>query len=238
LADEQVREAKDREDQMLQNLAVFEQARRVYKSSSEDLNTRLNASLCTLGESETNLQKELAERRRLAEILAETNGRLDQQIQKGEILRSQLEAAERQTSEIQSRLRKEAEERQHLAQALEASQRALRDQSRGSELAISRLESALRLEEVERKRLEMHALQLSRATRDSARKGRVARIAVRRQIQQPVDEMCQSARHLIQSELDDEQKRLVQNVLENSLLIKANLVDAAPSERVAGGPND
>jgi hypothetical protein len=48
--------------------------------------------------------------------------------------------------------------------------------------------------------------------------------------------MCESARRLIQLELNDEQNKLVQTVHENALLIKANLMDAASSERVAGGP--
>jgi len=61
----------------------------------------------------------------------------------------------------------------------------------------------------------------------------VVRKTLRRQLRQPVDEMCQSARRLIQSDLDDEQNRLVQAVLENGLLVQANLQDAAPSDIVA-----
>jgi hypothetical protein len=46
--------------------------------------------------------------------------------------------------------------------------------------------------------------------------------------------MCHSARRLIQSNLDHEQNKLVQAVLENGLLVQANLQDAAPSDIVPG----
>jgi hypothetical protein len=121
------------------------------------------------------------------------------------MLRSQLEADAKQLAEIQSRLQKETSERQRLAEAFDATQRALRDQSQSRELDVSKLESRLQLEEVERKRLETQVVQLRGVSLESARTGRVVRKTLRRQLRQPVDEMCQSARRLIQSNLDDEQ---------------------------------
>jgi chromosome segregation ATPase len=229
LAEEQLQEAQGREDQFRKNVSVFEQARRIYKCTHEDLESRLSAGLGALRESESSLHKESSERQHLAEALAATNSSLGEQTQKAETLQSQLEGTVRQLAEIQSRLQKETSERQRLAEAFDATQRALRDQSQSRELEVSKLESALQLEEVERKRLETQVLRSHRVAFESARTGRVVRNALRRQIRQPIDELCQSTRRLLQSNLDEEQNRLVQTVLENALLVQTNLRDASPS---------
>ena len=75
---------------MRKHVSAFEQARRIYKSTHEDLESRLHASLDTLRENEATLQMETKQRQQLAESLAATNNRLGEQTQKGEKLESQL----------------------------------------------------------------------------------------------------------------------------------------------------
>jgi DNA-binding response OmpR family regulator/chromosome segregation ATPase len=229
LAEEQLREAAQREEQLQKNVVLFEQARKIYKDTQVGLESKLMAGLNALHESDAHVQKETSERRQLAIELEATRQSWSEETRKRQSAESQFENVTKRLTEIQTRLHNETSERQRLAEALEAAQRNLRDQAQRNELELSKLQTALQLEGVEHKRLEMQVMRLRRVSIESARTGRVYRSSVRQKIGEPLDELCQSARRLLQLELNPEQDQLVQSVLEKALLVQANLVDSAPS---------
>jgi hypothetical protein len=55
----------------------------------------------------------------------------------------------------------------------------------------------------------------------------------RKQIQPPVDQLMQSTRRLLESQLEGEQKKLVEALLENALLLRTSLQESGPTN--AGG---
>jgi epidermal growth factor receptor substrate 15 len=229
LAEEQLREAAQREEQLQKNVVLFEQARKIYMDTQVGLESKLVAGLNALRDSDAHVQKETSERRQLAIELEATRQSWAEETHKRQNAESQFDAVMKRLTEIQTRLQNETSERQRLAEALEAAQRNLRDQAQRSELELSKLQTALQLEGVEHKRLETQVMRLRRVSIESARTGRVYRSSVRQKIGEPLDELCQSARRLLQLELNPEQDQLVQSVLEKALLVQANLVDGAPS---------
>ena len=69
LAEEQLRSVGDMSAQLRQYLALFEESKKVFRRTQEQLETRLQANLSALSESESRLQKESSERQRLEEAL-------------------------------------------------------------------------------------------------------------------------------------------------------------------------
>jgi hypothetical protein len=94
---------------------------------------------------------------------------------------------------------------------------------------LSKLESALLVEQFERKRVEGDAIQSHYSSLDSARVGRTTVNRLRRQIRQPLDSLVQSTRRLLEVQLDEEQTKLVEAVLENALVLKSSLQEAGTS---------
>jgi chromosome segregation ATPase len=142
-------------------------------------------------------------------------------------LESRLQASRTAVATTESRLQKEAAERQRLEEALAAAQRQLQEQSDNSRLETSKLEGARRLEELERKRLEAELLRARHTLTHSARAGDALLNRLRRQLQQPVEDLRQSACRLLQTELPAEQRQLVQTMLEDALLVQTGLREPA-----------
>ncbi len=144
-------------------------------------------------------------------------------------LEARLQANLDSLSECESKLQQEAGERQRLEEALAAAKRHAHDQSQRSAVELSKLESAMLVEQFERKRLEGDALQSHYSSLDSARVGRTTVNRLRRQIRQPLDSLVQSTRRLLEVQLDEEQTKLVEAVLENALVLQSSLQEARTS---------
>src|SRR5207249_2723559 len=147
LAEEQLRKAKELNSELRKNLSFFEEANKTFDLTRQDLHARLEASLTAGQEAGAKLQREGAERQRLAD-------------------------------------------------SLEAVQRQLENQSR------------------------------KRQTLDAARAARALRNSMRRQIREPVYNLCQSARSLLELELGEPQKKLAEAVLQDALLVHTSLQEA------------
>jgi PAS domain S-box-containing protein len=142
---------------------------------------------------------------------------------------SRLKASLDALSEKETKLQQEASERQRLEKALAVAQQSVQDQSERSALDLVKLQSELQVEQFERKRLEGDALQSRYASLDSTRVGRTMVNSFRRQVRQPVEDLMQSTRRLLAIELGDEQKKLVESVLEHALLLQTSLQEAGAS---------
>jgi PAS domain S-box-containing protein len=198
LAEEQLRAAGDMSAQLRKYLSLFEESKKVFKRTQDDLESRLQASLEASSGHDSKLQKEITERQRLEE-------------------------------------------------AIGAAQRDLNEQSQKSALELAKLQSALQVEEFERKRLEGDAVQSRFAALDSARVGRTLVNSLRREIRQPIETLLRSTRQLLEVELQEQEKKLLESVLENALLVQTTLQEtttlnaggtARPGLEGSGDAND
>jgi len=98
---------------------------------------------------------------------------------------------------------------------------------------LTKLQSELEVEKFEQKRLQGEAMQSRYSSLDSARVGQAMVNSFRKQIEQPVEHLMQSTRRLLESQLEAEQKQLVESLLENALLLRTSLQESGPSN--AGG---
>ena len=184
LAEEQLRSTGDLNGHLRNCLSSFELAKKGFKRMQEELETRQKANLAALKETETKLQAEAGERKRLEDALA-------------------------------------------------ASQRTFEEQTQQSSLDLTKLQSELEVEKFEQKRLQGEAIQSRYSSLDSARVGQAMVNNFRKQIEQPVDQLMQSTRRLLESQLEGEQKKLVESLLENALVLRTNLQESGPTN--AGG---
>jgi hypothetical protein len=140
---------------------------------------------------------------------------------------------ERSLKDAQSGLDKESSERRRLDGVVADIKRQLEKQSAESKVEISRLQAALDLLELQRKRLEGDLLRSSDAAK-SAEQGLGATLEnLRLELRQSVEELRRSACSLLESKVTDEQKRVVETVLEKALFLQVALNAGAKPE--AGG---
>ena len=220
------------------------ESERTIQSRITDLEQQLRERDETAARTSADLQKETSERQ-LAEEQLRAVGDLRDQLRKylslfeeskkvfnraQEELGSQLQAKLTALSESESKLQKEASERLRLEEALTTAQRNLHDLSQRSAIELSKLQSELRVEQLERKHLEGDAIQSRYSSLDSARVGRAMVDRFCKQIRQPVDGLMQLTRRLLEAELPDEQKKLVESVLENTLLLQTSLRESAAAD--------
>ena len=227
LAEEQLQKAKDLNAQLRKDLSFFDDANKKFDGSRQDLQNRLEASLSATRENEARLQKESAERQRLADSLEETQRELQNQTRRREALEQELQGTRDALQERETKLQQDAVERQRLNQAQGSLQR---DRLDGSErdLEFSRIQSALQLEQVERKRQETQLARLRQSALDAAHSARALRTGLRRQIREPVDNLIQSASTLLEMEMGEEQKKLAEAVLQDVLLVQTRLKEPSP----------
>ena len=152
-------------------------------------------------------------------FLEEANKRAETSRQE---LQSRMEASLNATREAEARLQQEKAERQRLSDALDSLTSKAGDRSE-RDLELSKLESALQSEQVERQRQLTELAQVRNHAQDAASVARVLRTNLRRQVREPVDDLVQTARNLLELELGDEQKKLAQAVLEDVLLVQTRL---------------
>src|SRR5206468_11468723 len=128
-----------------------------------------------------------------------------------------------------AKLQTEASERKRLEESLAAAQRNIEEQTQKSSLELTKLQSELEVEKFEQKRLQGEAMQSRYSSLDSARVGQAMVNSFRKQIEQPVEHLMQSTRRLLESQLETEQKKLVEAMHENALLLRTNLQESGPS---------
>ena len=149
-------------------------------------------------------------------------------------LTSSLEASAKALTESEARLQKEIKERQDLAAALEKLQAQFQQDTGKNAAEVARLQSALQVEQLSRKQLEGAAVQSRYGSVESARADRVLLNRLRTRVREPMDKLLRSTRGLLEVELKDDQKKLVESILEEALLLKSNFqevsVSAEPAE--------
>jgi chromosome segregation ATPase len=229
LANEQLQNTKELNAQLRKDLSFFEDTNKKFGGAREELQNRLEATLNASREAETRLQKESAERQRLAETLEETKREVQNQARKREAAEQELQATSKALQELEAKLHNEAAERQRLNQAHDSIQRNLLDGSE-RDLEFSKVQSALQLEQVERKRQETQLARLRQKAVDSAHAARALRTSLRRQIREPFDNLVHSTRSLLELEMGDEQKKLAEAVLQDILLVQTRLREPAPTQ--------
>jgi hypothetical protein len=210
-----------------------------------DLEQQLRERDESLARASADLQKE-TEERQLAEKQLGASHNLSAQLRnciasfetakqafkrRHEELDLRLQTFLKSSQENDARLQKEIAERRRAEESL----LSLQEQSQKDALELSKLQSALEVEQAERQRLEGDAIQARYATLDSARASLLLANKIRRQVQEPVDDLMKLTRRLLESQLEDEPKKLVESLLENALLLQASLQDLSNVNAVPDG---
>jgi len=144
-------------------------------------------------------------------------------------LESRLQASLDALREREASVQKEANERRRLEEALQEAQRESQRQSDSNALELSKLKSAIEVEQLDRKGLEARAIQSRYSSLDASRVGAAMVNTFRDRIRQPVDKLMQSARRLLEVQLEDEHKKLVECLLENALLLQTSVRESGSS---------
>lgn len=216
--------ANQLENQLREGDAAAAQLRANLQKANADLQLA-EEQLKTTAEMSRQFQESL----RLSEQATQVFQRTEQQ------LTSRLETSAGALTESLVNLQKEASERQQLAATVETLQRQLQQDTEKNALEISRLEAALHIEQLERKQLEGNAIQSRYAAIESARADRVLLNRLRARIRGPMEELLRSTRRLLEIELADDQKKLVESVLEQALLLKSNFQEAPATDEPPAG---
>jgi chromosome segregation ATPase len=170
-----------------------------------ELENRLRTTVSSLARATAELETERGERRRSEQRAATLAGQMQQLHE-----------------ELKSHLAAEQNDHQRLTEL----ERQLREQGQQNNLTVAELQSALRAEQCERQRLEAELL---RSRADSARAGRAVANGLRRQLQTPAESLHDTVCRLLQVPLPDDQKELLQSMLENTLLIQTALQESPES---------
>ncbi len=169
------------------------------------LEARLRTAVASLARATTELETERGQRRRSEQRATTLAGQLQQ---------------------LHDELKHHLESGQADQQRIADLEHQLQEQIRQNDLAAGKLQSALQHEECERKRVEAELARSRLLSTDSARASRALVNGLRRQLLPPVESLHDSACRLLQLELSDDQKRLVQAVLENTLLVQTSLQES------------
>ena len=140
-------------------------------------------------------------------------------------LEGRLKATEKELAAAKARAQKQTADRQRLQAERDEVERKLQEESRQNGLEIRRLQSTLEVESLERRRLEGQAVQARYSSMDAARLGRAFVNSYRSQLRPPTDSLLSSIHQLLDLSLDEEPKKLIENVLENALLLQTSLRD-------------
>ncbi len=236
LAEEQLQKAKEVNAQLRKDTSFFEEASKRFDGARQELQARLEDSLAAARESEARLQQESTERQKLAQGLEVAQRELHDQSRGHENLEQELQTAREALQEREAKLQLETAERQRLQQTLESLKRNARAGSE-HDLEFSKLEAALHLEQVERQRQEAQLARLRHSAVDAAHAARALRTSLRRQIREPVDDLVNSARRLLELEMGEQQKSLAETVLQDVLLVQTRLREPdAPQPEPAESP--
>jgi CheY-like chemotaxis protein len=229
--------------EMHEDLRQHLESERVVQERLRDFEQQLHDREELMTRLQTDLRKEVADRE-LAEEQLRAAGDMNSQLQnfralfeesKQSFKRSQedlerrLDASMKALQESESKALKESGERKRLEESLVAVQRDLQEHSERAALEQAKLISRLQVEQLERKQLEGNAAQSRYASLDSARVSRALANSLRRQVRQPVESLLHSTRVLLDAELAEEQKQVVELMLENALLLQTCLQEGTVS---------
>jgi len=149
-------------------------------------------------------------------------------------LEARLQASQAALNESESKLKQEIAERLRRDEAMAEAQRNVQDQSQTIGTELAKLTAELEEERAERKRMEGGFAQSRYASLESARAGLAMVTRLRSQIREPVDGLMQLTRRLLEAELEDEPKKIVESLLENALLVQTTLQEAATLNACSG----
>lgn len=228
LAEQELEKQKDFNDQLRKQLSFYEGANKEFDGSRQQLQSRLEANLNAARENEARRQQEIAEQRQVSENLEKAKRDLQDEARKRQALQQELQSAQAALQERETKLQNETAERLRLKQALDAYQHNLQDGSE-RDLEISKLQSALHHEQLERQRQEAQVARMRRSAVDSANAARAVRTSLRRQIREPVDNLAVSAQTLLEKETGEEQRKLIEAVLRDVLLVQTRLRESEPA---------
>jgi len=164
----------DMSAQLRQYLTLFEESKKVFKKTQDQLEARLQNSMANAKAADDRLQGEVAERARLEEALA-------------------------------------------------SAERALQEQVEQAAVELARVKAELTVEQLERTRVEGGAHHSRLASLDSTRVARTMVNSFRRQVRQPIESVMESSRRLLEHDLPPEQKKVVETLLENALLLQSTV---------------
>jgi hypothetical protein len=88
---------------------------------------------------------------------------------------------------------------------------------------LSKAQCAVKFEQVERERLQAETARLRHASLNAQRGSRLQRTALRRQVQESVDNLYKGANSLLQLEMNEEQKKVAEAILQDVLLVQTTL---------------
>jgi chromosome segregation ATPase len=177
LAEEQLKSVGDMSAQLRQYLTLFEESKKVFKKTQDQLEARLQNSMANAKAADDRLQGEVAERARLEEALA-------------------------------------------------SAERALQEQVEQAAVELARVKAELTVEQLERTRVEGGAHHSRLASLDSTRVARTMVNSFRRQVRQPIESVMESSRRLLEHDLPPEQKKVVETLLENALLLQSTVEES------------
>jgi chromosome segregation ATPase len=141
-------------------------------------------------------------------------------------LEARLQASQVALKDAESKLQQEMAERQRKEEALAEAQRAVQEHSLSNSDELNKLKAELEGARAQRKLIEGGMAQSRYASLESARAGLAMVSRLRSQIRQPVDGLMQLTRQLLETELEDEPKKIVDSLLENAILVQRTLQEA------------
>ena len=142
-------------------------------------------------------------------------------------LESRLEAAETSLKQTQAKLQKQTAERKRLEAAVEEAQRKLHEQSQQNATEVARLQAALEVEVIERRKTESQSVQSRYASLDASRLGRAFVNSFRTHLRPSAEHLLQASRRLLELPLDDDHKKLVEELLEDALMLQTSMQNDA-----------
>jgi len=240
-AEQRIVSLAEQQQELHGQLRLHLDSQKLSQNRITELEQRLRQNEDQLVQVNDDLQKERTDRQ-LVEQQLQTGGALSNQLRnclaafdeakKGfkraqEQLESKLQTSLESLKESDSKLHREAAERQRQDDALATAQRALQEQSQHSATELCRLQAELEEARAQSKHLEGNAIQSRYASLNSARAGLTMVNRLRTQVREPVDGLMHATRRLLEIELQEEPKKLVEAVLQNALLVQTTLQEAA-----------
>ena len=149
-------------------------------------------------------------------------------------LEARLQNSMANAKAAEERLQSEVAERARLEEALAAAQRELQEQAEQAAVQLSRAQAEMQVEQLERKRMEGGAQQSRFASLDSTRVARSMMNNFRRQVREPVESVMLSSRRLLEQDLPQEQKKVVESLLENALMLQSTLEESERGDDASG----
>ena len=178
----------------------------------------------------TSMTREFEDSLRIFEEAKQVFQRTEQQ------LVSRVEAMTKALGEAEEAFHKKMAQRVEIAKDLESVRQQLQNETEKAAIEASRLQAAIEVEKLERKQIEGKAVQTRYVSIESARADRVLLTRLRSRATEPMEELLRSTRRLLEDELPDKHRKLVETVLEQGLLLKSNFQEVSEPTPAAKDP--